>query len=99
MLLAPACPGRMVANAHEGDYLEVGSGHAHPSSAVLFVGVVLLIGIATRNLMQRVPVPYTALLLVSGSRACAGACLVEPQVWRRVQCEEVVSYPVVKLVK
>ncbi|GMH39853.1 hypothetical protein BSKO_07757 [Bryopsis sp. KO-2023] len=38
----------------------------HPSSAVLFVGVVLLVGIVTRNLMQSVPVPYTALLLVWG---------------------------------
>jgi hypothetical protein len=41
--------------------------HVAPTEALLFVLTCILIGIATKYFLSSVPVPYTALLLVSSS--------------------------------
>jgi hypothetical protein len=41
-------------------------GEAEPDNAVLFVGVSLVLGIASRHLLRGTRVPYTVALLVLG---------------------------------
>ena len=61
--LAETADGRMMCeNQEEGDCEEI----EFVSDVVLFTFFMLLLGLVTKNLLRKVPIPYTALLLILG---------------------------------